>query len=289
MKRILYFILTNIAVVATVTILAMVFNVEPYLTANGINYTSLAIMSLLWGMTGSVISLLISRWSAKRLMGVKVFDGTGEYRDLVQMVHGIAQKAGMKTMPEVGVYNSPTPNAFATGRSQNSSLVAVSTGLLNSMDRDAVEGVLAHEVAHIINGDMVTMTLIQGVVNAFVIFISRIIVSLMRDDKRGSMASYGIYILCQMVFGFLGSMVTAAFSRHREFRADYGSARLVGKKKMVSALKALQGLYSEGRKSDVPKQMQALQISGGSMMALLSTHPPLEKRVIALESRGDLF
>lgn len=289
MRRILYFIITNIAIVATVTILARVLGVEPYLTEKGLNYGSLAIMSLLWGMTGSIISLLISRWMAKRMMGVQVLEPTDpNYGSLVKKVYEIAQKAGMKTMPEVGVYHSPELNAFATGPSQSRSLVAVSTGLLQSMNEREVEGVLAHEVAHITNGDMVTMTLIQGVVNAFVIFISRIVASLMRDrDGRGS--SYGIYILCQIVFGFLGSMVTAAFSRAREFRADAGSAQYVGRDKMVEALQALQRHFpSQGAGSDTPKQMQALQISGGGMMKLFSTHPPLEKRIEALQKMQTL-
>ena len=287
MKRIFFFILTNIAVVATVTTLTMVLGLEPYLTANGINYVDLAIYSLLWGMVGSFISLFMSKWIAKSSMGVQIIDERSQYGWLVRRVHDIAKTAGLPKMPEVGIFQSSQPNAFATGPSKSNSLVAVSTGLLQTMNEDEIDGVLAHEIAHIANGDMVTMTLIQGVVNAFVIFISRIIVMLIQrnSDSRGGFASFGIYILCQIVFGFLGSMVTAAFSRAREFRADAGSAKYVGTPKMIAALQALQARFNP-KESEVPKSMRAMQIAGGGMMALLSTHPPLEKRIEALQKKG---
>ena len=284
MKRIVLFILTNILVVMTISLLLNLLGVRPYMTANGIDMGQLAVFCLVWGMGGSLISLAISRISAKWMMGVQVVPRTSsEYAWVVLMVEQLAQKAGLPTMPEVGIYDSPEVNAFATGPSKRRSLVAFSTGLLRSMNRNEIEGVAAHEIAHIANGDMVTMTLLQGVVNAFVMFFARIIAYVVsqnvREENRYTVqwiVTFGL----EMVLGILGMIVVCAFSRHREFRADRGGAQYAGKQDMIGAL---QRLASNTRQYDNQPALAALKISGG-VGKLFATHPPLEERIAALQS-----
>lgn len=290
LKRVFLFVLVNICIVVTVSIVLSLLGVRPYLEASGLNYQSLAIFCLVWGMVGSFISLLLSKQMAKWMMGVQIIDPntSGEYGELVRTVHRLARAAGLEKMPEVGVYPSQEVNAFATGPTKNSSLVAVSQGLLRNMTRDEVEGVLGHEVAHIANGDMVTMTLIQGVVNAFVMFFARIAAYAVQqflrgDDEEGQGVSHFAYMMTvvvfEILFGLLGAMVTAWFSRHREFRADAGGARLAGRHKMEAALQRLRS--ATALIQDNGAAVQTLKISGkpSKFMALFSTHPPLEVRI----------
>jgi heat shock protein HtpX len=288
-KRILLFVVTNLAIMVTLNIVLAVLGVTGYiLPGGGVDYTTLMIFCLVWGMGGAFISLLLSRFLAKMMMGVKLVDGrTGnpELDWLHRTVTRLAQQAQLP-MPQVGFYDSPEVNAFATGPSKSKSLVAVSTGLLRSMRQDEVEGVLAHEMAHIQNGDMVTMTLIQGVVNAFVMFLSRIIASIVRqaaDERYAYMLSFVVTIVLDIVLGVLGFMVVAWFSRAREFRADAGGAALAGRNNMIGALRRLQ---STKQLIDTRQpEMATLKISGGrAMMMLFSTHPPLEDRIRALET-----
>ncbi|MEY4668433.1 MAG: protease HtpX [Pseudomonadota bacterium] len=284
MKRIALFILTNILVVLTISILLNLLGVRPYLNANGIDIQQLAVFCLVWGMTGSLISLAISRMMAKWTMGVQVVPRTSsEYAWVVMMVEQLARKAGLPAMPQVGIYDSPEVNAFATGPSKRRSLVAFSTGLLNSMNRNEIEGVAAHEIAHIANGDMVTMTLLQGIVNSFVMFFARIIAwgisQNVREENR-YMTQYMVTFLLEMVLGLLGMIVVCGFSRHREFRADRGGAQYAGKNDMIAAL---QRLASNTRRYDQAPALAAFKISGG-VGQLFSTHPPLEKRIAALQS-----
>jgi heat shock protein HtpX len=245
------------------------------------------VFSLIWGMGGALISLAMSRFMAKHAMGVQLVDGRTGHEELDWLyatVRQLTERDGLP-MPEVGFYESPEVNAFATGPSKSRSLVAVSTGLLRTMRRDEVEGVLAHEVSHIANGDMVTMTLIQGVVNAFVLFFSRLIASLLRrSDERSSYALEMVTtIVLQIVLGILGMMIVAWFSRAREFRADAGSAALSGRHKMVAALQRLQQ-NTEVVDNRAPS-LATMKISGGRNLALLfSTHPPLEARIAALQN-----
>jgi len=299
-KRIFLFLLMNFLVVITISTVLSLLGVQPYLQASGLNIESLAVFCLVWGMGGSFISLLMSRQMAKWMMGVRLVsesDAHGDARELVQMVRELSMAAGLP-MPQVGIFNSPQMNAFATGPSKSSSLVAVSSGLLSGMDRRQVRGVLAHEIAHIQNGDMVTMTLLQGVVNAFVMFLARVLAFAVaqgmgrRDDDREGGFSYLAFSIStfvfEMVFMILGSIVVAAFSRMREFRADAGGARLAGRDQMVAALQALQ------RNMQLPapavaqnSSFRSMQIDGGQpslMMKLFSTHPPLTDRIARLQS-----
>jgi len=286
-KRIFLFLLTNLAVVITLSIVLSLLGVGRYIDPDGgLNIQSLAIFCLVWGMGGAFISLQMSRWIAKRATGVKLVDGqTGraELDWLHATVTRLTQQANLP-MPEVGVYESPEVNAFATGPSKSRSLVAVSSGLLRAMRQEEVEGVLAHEVAHIANGDMVTMTLLQGVMNAFVMFLARLIAFAMRsgDSRNSQGVSWIAVIALEIVLGMLGSLVTAWFSRQREFRADHGGATLAGRDRMLAALRRL-----AANRELVETQHQALatlKISGKrSWMVLLSTHPPLEARIAALE------
>ena len=291
-KRIFLFILTNLLIITTINIVLGVLGVNGYLTANGIDYQSLIIICLVWGMGGAFISLLLSKTMAKWMMRVKIIDpgSAGQYAELVSMVHSLAMRANLP-LPEVGVYESRAPNAFATGPTKSSSLVAVSTGLLTSMNRDELEGVLAHEVSHIANGDMVTMTLLQGIINAFVLVLSRIIAYAIinsRNSSSNSSSSSGlntlIVIVLQIVLSILGSTVVCWFSRRREFRADKGSSDLAGRQKMIAALKSLQrnvGIAQPQRH----ESFASLQISAPkSFISLFSTHPPLEDRIRTLEN-----
>lgn len=288
-KRVFLFLLTNILIIATISIVMSVFGVQPWLQANGINYTGLVVFCLLWGFGGAFISLLLSKVMAKWMMGVKIIDARTadpELQWVRETVNRLAKSAGLPKTPETGFYNSPEMNAFATGPSRSNSLVAVSTGLLQRMDRREVEGVIAHEVAHIANGDMVTMTLIQGVVNAFVMFISRVIVHSLAqflDEKQRMIAQFVGVIVFEIMLGMLGMMVVATFSRAREYRADRGGAMLGGRENMILALKALQ------RQSGLPTQtdtLAAFKISGGGSgwARFFSTHPPLEARILALQT-----
>ncbi len=295
-KRVSLFILTNILVITTISILMSVLGVGSYIDQNGINYQTLMFTCLLWGMVGSFISLALSRVMAKWMMGVKLVDpkSPGQYEWFLRTTHDIARGAGLRTMPEVGVFQSQDVNAFATGPTKNRSLVAASSALLEVMDRDEVEGVIAHEIAHITNGDMVTMTLVQGVINAFVMFFARVIAYAVaqnvKDSMRGIVHFFTIIVL-QIAFGFLGMIVVGWFSRKREFRADAGSAKLVGANKMKAALKALQRIQGKIQLPEEKNQSFAsLQISDNhkhsSLRALFSTHPPLEDRIAALDRRA---
>jgi heat shock protein HtpX len=284
-KRIFLFLLTNLAVVTTISIILGLLGIR----ADG-GLVPMAIFCLVWGMGGAFISLLISRWMAKRAMGVQLVDGNTGNADadwLYRTVEKLAQQAQLP-MPEVGIYNSPEVNAFATGPSKNRSLVAVSTGILQAMKRNELEAVLGHEMTHIGNGDMVTMTLLQGVMNAFVMFIARLIASVVagnsRDERGSSMMYFGVRIVAEIVLGIAGSLVTAWFSRHREFRADAGGAALAGSENMVAALQRL----GAGRQVVDPRApaLASFKISGApGFMALFSTHPPLEVRIEALRNR----
>ena len=292
-KRILLFLLTNLLVVVTISIVLSLLGVRGYIEESGLNLVTLAIFCLVWGMVGSFISLLLSKWMAKLAMGVEIIDpsrATGEAAYLVQTVHRLARQAGLSEMPEVGYYESPEVNAFATGPSRNNALVAVSTGLLSKMNSSEVEGVLGHEVAHIANGDMVTMTLLQGVINAFVMFLSRVvsyaIAQAMRSDDEDSGFPYIIHsilvVVFDLLFSILGSIVVAAFSRYREYRADAGGARLAGRDKMISALQRLKS-YTEQVDNHAPS-FASMKISNKSaLLALFSTHPPLEDRIARLQ------
>lgn len=290
-KRIVLFVLTNILILVSISIVLKVLGVEPYLTAKGIDYQSLAVFCLVWGFGGAFISLGLSRLMAKWMMRVRTIasDSTSqEDRWLLDTVSHLSNQAGLPKVPEVGIYESDDANAFATGPTKSRALIAVSTGLLRRMSRSEVEGVLAHEVAHIANGDMVTMTLIQGVVNAFVMFFARIVawtVSQFLDEEKRGIANFVAVIIFEIAFSLLGMLVVSAFSRYREFRADNGGANLVGKGKMVAALQSLRRSVEPSTVS--PQAVAMLQISGarkGGLLALLSTHPPLEERIERLKA-----
>ena len=288
-KRIFLFLLTNIAVVVTLSIVLSLLGVGSYVTPYGLDMQNLAVFCLVWGMGGAFISLQMSRFIAKRATGARLVDGQTGHAELDWLyatVQRLTQQANLP-MPEVGVYESPEVNAFATGPSKSRSLVAVSSGLLRSMRHDEVEGVLGHEVAHIANGDMVTMTLLQGVINAFVMFLARIIAFALANrgnsrDDRSNGVSYLVVFVLEIVLGILGSLITAWFSRQREFRADRGGATLAGRERMIGALRRL-----AANRELVDTQHQALatlKISGArSWMVFFSTHPPLEQRIAALE------
>lgn len=270
-----------------------------YVTAGGLDYGSLFAFCLVWGMVGSFVSLLMSKWTARWMMGIQTVtpDSPGEYGWVARKVQELARAAQISSMPEVGVYQSNEVNAFATGPSKNNSLVAVSTGLLQSMNQDEIEAVLGHEMTHITNGDMVRMTLLQGVINAFVYFLSRVIAFAVsqagREEGRGGseLMAFFVMIVCQIAFGLLGSMVVAWFSRQREFKADAGSAGLTGRGKMIEALQALQrnSEVNEEAAQSQPAPIAAFKISGRSRSFLgqmLATHPPLEDRIAALKAMG---
>ncbi len=287
MKRILLFVLTNVAVMAVLLVTTRILGVDRFLTANGLNMTALAGFSLVIGFGGAIISLLMSKMMAKMSTGARVINQpqTADEAWIVQTVQKFAEKAGIG-MPEVAIYDG-APNAFATGAFKNSALVAVSTGLLQGMTREEVEAVIGHEVAHVANGDMVTMTLIQGVMNTFVVFLSRVIgyavdSFLRKGDSQNSGPGIGYMvttIVMDIVLGFLAAIIVAWFSRQREFRADAGAAHLMGRKQpMINALARLGGLTP----GELPKTMQALGIAGG-LGKLFSTHPPMEERIDALQ------
>ena len=286
MKRIFLFIATNLAVMLVITVIASILGVS----GNPNNLMGLLGFSAVVGFTGSVMSLLMSKWVAKKSTGAHVIEQPSNEVEawLLNTVENQARQLGLKT-PEVAIYDAPEPNAFATGPSKNNSLVAVSTGLMHSMTRDEVEAVLAHEVAHVANGDMVTMTLIQGVVNTFVYFLASVVANIVSsalsssDEEEGegygSMAYFAIQMVLQLVFGFLASFIVMWFSRKREYRADAGAAKLVGAPKMIAALERL-----KGGGSTLPAEMNAMGISGAEKDSLLSTHPSLDNRIAALQN-----
>jgi len=294
------FLVVNILVMLTLGILLQIFGIPQRI---GGSYSMLLLFCCVFGMGGSFISLLLSRWMAKAFQGVQVIDPNTQDRDeqwLVQTVYHLSRSAGLSAMPEVGIYPSPEINAFATGPSEAQALVAVSSGLLNTMRPEEIEGVLGHEITHIANGDMVTLTLIQGVVNTVAMFLSYILAMALSqnsrdDDRRGGgnwFIQYMLQQLFQSVFMVLGFLVVAKFSRWREFRADAGGARLAGRDHMLTALRRLKVIHEEGADHVGPPQpsVQALQISGnsGGFMALLATHPPIEERIARLERPGGL-
>lgn len=289
MMRIILFLATNIAIMIVVSIVFNLLGLGSALDAQGINLNlnALLVMSAIIGVTGSVISLAMSKWSAKNAMGVQVIDRpqTQTEQWLVNVVAKHAEKAGIG-MPEVGVFDTPEPNAFATGMNKNSALVAVSSGLLENMNADEVEAVLGHEISHVANGDMVTMALMQGVVNTFVYFFATVIGHVVdrvvfKTERGYGPAYYLVQIAAQVVLGILASMLVMWFSRYREFRADAGGANLAGREKMIAALRALQ----RGREAqDLPGQLAAFGINGGGWNKLFMSHPPLEERIAALQS-----
>ena len=288
MKRIALFLLTNIAVVAVLGIVASLLGVNRYLTANGLNLGALLGFAFIMGFGGAIISLLMSKPMAKMSMGVQIINEPRNQDEawIVETVRGFADKAGIQ-MPEVGIYEGD-PNAFATGAFKNSALVAVSTGLLQGMTREEVEAVIGHEVAHVANGDMVTMALIQGVMNTFVVFLSRVIgyavdSFLRKNDEQSSGPGIGYMvttIVLDILLGFLAAIIVAWFSRQREFRADAGAAQLMGRKQpMINALRRLGGMQPGA----MPPSLQAMGITG-NIGKLFSSHPPIEERVAALQN-----
>ncbi len=288
MKRIILFVLTNLAVVLVLGVVASLLGVNKFLTSNGLDLTALLGFALIMGFGGAFISLLISKPVAKWSSGVQVIaqPSNADEKWLVDTVQKLADKAGIG-MPEVGIFEGD-PNAFATGAFKNSALVAVSTGLLQNMNHEEIEAVLAHEVAHIANGDMVTMTLIQGVMNTFVVFLSRVIgyavdSFLRKNDEENTGPGMGYFIttiVLDILLGFAGAIVVAWFSRQREFRADAGAADLMGRKQpMMNALARLGGLHT----AELPKSVAAMGIAGG-IGQLFSTHPPIEERIAALQN-----
>ena len=286
MKRIMLFVMTNVAVMAVLGVVTSLFGLNRFAGPN-MQVGQLMVYSLVIGFTGAIISLLISKPMAKSSMGVKIINEPANADEawIVETVRRLSEKAGIK-MPEVGIYEGE-PNAFATGAFKNSALVAVSTGLLQGMTREEVEAVLGHEIAHVANGDMVTMTLIQGVMNTFVVFLSRLIGSFIDSAlRKGSDSSgpgfgyYAVTIVLDILFGFLAGMIVAWFSRHREYRADEGAAQLMGRKQpMISALQRLGGMHP----GELPKTMQAMGITG-SLGKLFASHPPMEERIAALQA-----
>ncbi len=291
MKRTFLFLATNMAIVLVLSVTMRLLGVEPYLNANGLNLTSLLIFAAVMGFGGSFISLAISKWSVKRSMGVRVIEQPANSLEhwLVGTVGKYAEKAGIK-MPEVGIYDAPDVNAFATGMSKNSSLIAVSTGLLQQLTREEAEAVLGHEVAHAANGDMVTLALIQGVVNTFVMFLSRVIGHLVdkivfKTERGQGPAFFVTMIVAELVLGVLASIIVMWFSRRREFSADAGGASLAGRQNMIAALERLNGLHPQ----PLPDKMAAFGIAGGmgsGIKRLFMTHPPLEERIAALRAAG---
>jgi len=290
MKRIFLFLVTNLAVMVVIGTIFNLLGLHSSLAANGVDLDlkKLLLMSAIIGSAGSIISLFMSKWSAKRGMGVVVIESPQNQTErwLLDIVARQAQQAGIG-MPEVGIFESPEPNAFATGANRDSALVAVSTGLLHSMSADEVEAVVGHEISHVANGDMITMALMQGVVNTFVYFFATIIghfvdkVILKNEESGYGWAYYVTQMVAQIALGILASMLTMWFSRYREFRADAGGANLAGREKMISALQALQRSHEP---EALPGQLAAFGINGGGTMRLFMTHPPLEERIAALQN-----
>jgi heat shock protein HtpX len=293
-KRVMLFLLLNAAVILTVSILCSVLNVRPYLTSMGLDYQSLLIFCLVWGFAGAGISLAMSRLMAKWVMGVQVIDSDTTRpleRQLLSVVAQLVKKAGLPKMPEVGIYESDEVNAFATGPSRSRALVAVSSGLLRRMEWNEIEGVLGHELSHVANGDMVTMTLLQGVINAFVMFFARILAFVVtrigrdKDSRDPSPLMYNIMVFVfEIAFMILGSIVVAAFSRFREYRADEGGARLAGRDSMIQALTRLETVSKIEDPRTQNSAFQAFKISNQhGLLWLFATHPPLQQRIARLQ------
>lgn len=295
-KRVLLFVVVNALVVFTIAVITSALGLNSYLKDYGLDQGSLMLFCALWGMGGAFISLLVSRAMAKWTMNVQIIDPNTQdpdLRDLIQVIYRLSKEAGLSCMPEVGIYEGQELNAFATGPTRSMALVAVSTGLLQRMNRDEIEAVLGHEISHVANGDMVTMTLLQGVVNAFVMFFARILAYVLTAGRQGDSeqrglnlgAYYLVQMLLEVVFMLLGSIVVAWFSRLREFRADEGGAKLSGTRNMVNALQALK-TYSEERA--VPANLKTLMISEGRspLMSLFASHPPLDDRIARLMKEG---
>lgn len=289
MKRIFLFLLTNVAVMVVLSASMNILGVGRYLTANGLDLTQLLIFSAILGFTGSFISLFISKWMAKQSTGARVIDpqapANAKEAWLVDTVHQLSDRAGIGR-PEVAIYDG-APNAFATGASRNNALVAVSTGLLDSMTEEEVAAVLGHEVAHVANGDMITLTLVQGVVNTFVIFFARIVGYfvdrvILKNERGVGIGYYVSVFVCELVFGILASIIVAWFSRQREYRADAGSASLLGSREpMIRALARLGGIEA----GELPKAFQASGISGArAISAMFASHPPIQARINALHA-----
>lgn len=290
MKRIVLFLATNLAVLLVLSLSMRLLGFDTYMASTGQDLNGLLVFAALLGFGGSFISLLLSKFMAKRSTGARVIDEPCNEDEawLVATVRAQAQRAGIG-MPEVAIYDAPEPNAFATGANRNAALVAVSTGLLRSMRRNEVEAVLGHEVAHVANGDMVTLTLIQGVVNTFVIFLSRIVGRFVDQvvfrNERGHGPGFWISVMvCELVLGILASIIVFWFSRQREYRADAGGASLAGRGNMIAALERLQA----SRPGQLPDSLQAFGISGGpgKLGRLFMSHPPLEERISALRAGG---
>jgi len=292
LKRIILFVATNFGVVLLLSVTARLLGVDRWLTSNGLNLGGLLVFAALFGFGGSFISLAISKWMAKRSTGAVVIENPRDptERWLVDTVRRQAEQAGIG-MPEVAIYDAPEINAFATGMNRNAALVAVSTGLLRSMTRDEAEAVLAHEVSHVANGDMITLSLIQGVVNTFVIFLSRVVGYvvdrvILKNERGHGIGFFVSTMIAEVVLGLLASIIVMWFSRLREFRADAGGAQLAGRHKMIAALERLKAAHEP---SSLPDGMQAFGIAGGGsggLRALLISHPPLEKRIAALRAAG---
>ncbi|MHB2026836.1 MAG: protease HtpX [Elusimicrobiota bacterium] len=297
MKRIFLFIVLNLLILFVVNIIIQLLHIPPYLTANGINYQALLLMCFIFGFVGAFISLQISRWSAKRMMGIQLIDPQNPQNQfessLVERVKSLCSRAGLQTLPEIGIYQSPEVNAFATGPSKKRSILAISSSLLEQMDSRAIDGVLGHEISHIANGDMVTMTLIQGLVNTFVMFLSQIIAfaienALERDsDNRGGglgfFAQYILVMVLESVLMFLASPIIYWVSRRREYRADAGSAKISGAETMIYALESLK--KSLGESDNRAPALAAFKINGhghGIWSLIFSTHPPLDARIEAI-------
>lgn len=289
-KRVFLFVLTNVLIIATISLVVSLLGLQPYLNTKGINYQSLVIFCIIWGFGGAFISLLLSKIIAKWTMGVKIIDPQIQdihLQRLVGQVYQFSRQAGLTKMPEVGYYESDEINAFATGPTKNNSLVAVSTGLLQKMTENEIKGVLAHEVAHIANGDMVTMTVLQGIINAFVMFIARLIgffASQFFDDDKKSVVQFGIVILSEILLGFLGMLVVSFFSRHREYRADLGGAQLSSSKDMIAALEKLKlNVMAEQERGAAAFAIMKISGKKGSWLKWFSTHPDLDDRIAALK------
>ncbi len=289
MMRILLFLATNAAILVVISIIFNLLGLRSTLDAQGVNLNldALLVMSAIIGMTGSVISLAMSKWSAKRAMGVHVIERPQNQTEqwLLNIVSQQARQAGIG-MPDVGIFQAPEPNAFATGMNRNNALVAVSTGLLQNMDADEVEAVVGHEISHVANGDMVTMALMQGVVNTFVYFFATVIGHFVdrvvfKTERGYGPAYYVTQMVMQIVLSILASMLVMWFSRYREYRADAGGAKLAGRDKMIGALRALQRAHNP---QDLPGQLAAFGINGGGMQRLFMSHPPLEERIAALQN-----
>lgn len=291
MKRIFLFVMTNLAVMVTLSIVASVLGVNRYLTGQGVNFTALLGFAAVFGFGGALLSLAMSKWSAKMSTGAKVITtpSTAQERWLVETVQRQASAAGIG-MPEVAIFPSYEVNAFATGMSRNNALVAVSQGLLERMTREEAEAVVGHEISHVANGDMVTLTLIQGVLNTFVIFIARAAGSFIdrvvfKNEDGPGMGYFVIHIVLEIALGILASMIVMSFSRKREFRADAGGAQLAGREQMIAALRRLQSVYEE---SHMPAKLTAFAINGGvkgGLAHLFASHPSLEDRIAALSNR----